>query len=157
MISYRIAPKVHNDLHNALSGVGGLYAEGRWHYLGAPIVYSASSRSLGMLERLVNDSTDILTKELSVVTILIPDHLKIVRLVESDLPDNWDDHPYVSGTQKCGSDWLHSLDSAILQVPSSLCSDEYNFLFNPQHPDANKIECVMCDPYTYPRRLANKL
>lgn len=65
MIVFRIAPRKHNKTNNALSGAGGLFAEGRWHFQGAPIVYTASSRSLAMLERLVNDNTDILSTELS--------------------------------------------------------------------------------------------
>lgn len=157
MICYRIAPTEHNNSNNALSGLGGLYAEGRWHMVGKPVVYTASSRSLAMLERLVNDSTDILNKQLSVTSILIPDKLKIKRLVVSDLPSDWDDHPYILKNQIVGSDWLTSMGEAVLQVPSSVCSDEYNFIINPAHIDAHEIKCVDCQTFSYPKRLALKL
>jgi RES domain-containing protein len=157
MLCYRIAPRKNNNLANALTGLGGMYAEGRWHFIGSPIVYAASFRSLAMLERLVNDSTDILTKDLTVTTFLIPDDLKIKRLVATELPEYWDEHPYISDTQKLGSDWLQHLDTVILQVPSSLCSDEYNYLINPLHPDAKSVKCIDCSTFTYPRRLASKL
>ena len=151
MICYRIAPKVHNDLANALSGLGGLYAQGRWHFVGKPIVYTASSRSLAMLERLVNDTTDILSTNLSITTIQIPDDLKIIRLVASELPKAWDDHPYITETQALGSDWLASMDAAVLQVPSSLCPDEYNYLINPFHTDISKIKCIDSKDFFYPK------
>jgi RES domain-containing protein len=157
MIVYRIAPKEHNNLSNCLSGMGGMVAEGRWHFTGAPIVYTASTRSLAMLERLINDSQEILKKDLSVVTIQIPDTLRINRFVEGDLPSCWNAYPYSANTQLIGSQFLINRDAAILQVPSSLCAEEYNFIVNPQHPDANKIICIDCSDFCYPNRLANKL
>lgn len=157
MICYRIAPLKHNDSHNALVGLGGMFAEGRWHFTGNPIVYCASSRSLAMLERLVNDSTDILSVNLSVTTILIPDDIKIDRLVASQLPKSWDSYPYITHTQKIGTDWIKSLSSAVLQVPSSLCPEEYNYLVNPQHFDAKLIKCVNVSDFSYPNRISSKL
>lgn len=157
MIVYRIGPKQYNNDSNCLSGLGGMVAEGRWHYAGAPIVYTASTRSLGMLERLVNDSQEILKENLSVVLIQIPDTLKVLRLVEGELPTGWNAYPYAADTQSLGSDFLMGGESAILQVPSSLCSEEYNFIINPQHPDASKIKCIDCSDFVYPNRLATKL
>ena len=157
MIVYRIGPKQYNNDRNCLSGLGGMVAEGRWHYAGAPIVYTASTRSLGMLERLVNDSQEILKENLSVVLIQIPDTLKVLRLVEGELPTGWNAYPYAADTQSLGSDFLMNGDSAVLQVPSSLCPQEYNFIINPQHPDAKKIKCIDCSDFVYPSRLANKL
>ena len=157
MIVYRIGPVEFNNATNCLTGLGGMVAEGRWHHAGVPVVYTASSRSLAMLERLVNDSQDILKKNLSVVLIQIPDALKIVRLVESELATGWDAHPYGVDTQLIGSDFLHNKESAVLQVPSSLCPEEYNFIINPQHPDANQIKFVECSGFVYPSRLADKL
>lgn len=157
MNGYRIAPKKHNNIHNALSGIGGLHAEGRWHFTGAPIVYLASSRSLAMLERLVNDSTDILSKQLSVTTIHISDEIKIKRLVASELPIGWDEHPYIPHTQQFGTKWLSSMDAAVLQVPSSLCQEEYNYIINPMHEGSSKIKCIDCKDFFYAKRLSSKL
>lgn len=142
MVVYRIGPKQYNNPSNCLSGLGGMVAEGRWHYAGAPIVYTASTRSLGMLERLVNDSQEILKENLSVVLIQIPDTLKVLRLVESELPAGWNEYPYAADTQSLGSGFLMSEDAAVLQVPSSLCPEEYNFIINPQHPDSSKIKYI---------------
>ncbi|MDC9530303.1 RES family NAD+ phosphorylase [Pseudoalteromonas sp. Angola-7] len=157
MIAYRIGPKQYNNPSNCLSGLGGMVAEGRWHYAGAPIVYTASTRSLGMLERLVNDSQEILKENLSVVIIQIPDTLKVKRLVEGELPSGWNAYPYAADTQSIGSDFLMSNEAAVLQVPSSLCVEEYNFIINPEHPDASKIKCIDCSDFVYPNRLATKL
>ena len=77
-----------------------------------------------MLERLVNDSQEILKENLSVVLIQIPDTLKVMRLVESELPAGWNEYPYAADTQSLGSDFLVSEEAAVLQVPSSLCPEE---------------------------------
>ncbi|MGO2372379.1 MAG: RES family NAD+ phosphorylase [Pseudoalteromonas prydzensis] len=65
-----------------------------------------------------------------------------MRLVEGELPSGWNTYPYAADTQSIGSDFLMSGDSAVLQVPSSLCPEEYNFIINPQHPDASKIKAM---------------
>lgn len=39
---------------SALSGQGGLYADGRWHRAGQPVVYMASTWSLAALEVFVH-------------------------------------------------------------------------------------------------------
>ena len=110
-----------------------------------------------MLDRLVNDSTDILSTNLSICTFLIPDSIAIDKLEAGELPQNWDDHPYINDTQQIGSQWLQQCSSAVLQVPSSLCADEYNFIINPAHPDSAKITCIDCKAFQYPNRLAAKL
>ena len=157
MLVYRIAPKEFNDENNCLQGYGGVLSEGRWHFSGAPIVYTASTRSLAMLERLVNDSREILKTDLSIVIIQIPDNLKLIRIVEGELYDGWDSNPYIPETQTLGSDFLSDKSAAVLQVPSSLCADEYNFIINPLHPDAKLIKCTDCSDFKYPLRLADKL
>lgn len=157
MLCYRIALGIHNNLNNALSGIGGHHAEGRWHYMGVSVVYTGSTRSLAILERLVNDSTDILSINLAVTTILIPDNIKIMRVSETELPAGWNDHPYNQYTQKLGTDWLKKAESAVIQLPSSVCIEEYNFIINPEHPEAAQITVVNCKPFTYPDRLVAKL
>ncbi|GGD71036.1 RES family NAD+ phosphorylase [Lacimicrobium alkaliphilum] len=157
MIVFRIAPKRHNKKNNALSGVGGHYAEGRWHYQGHRVVYTASTRSLAMLERLVNDTSEILSTDLSVTTILIPDTIKIVQYSVSELDKGWDVTPYTPVTQEVGTAWFKSNASSVLRVPSSLCADEYNYIINPEHEDVGLIKCVDCQPFSYPPRLASTL
>ncbi len=125
--------------------------------MGVPIVYTASHRSLAMLERLVNDSTDILSRNLTATTILVPDDIKIVRISATELPAGWEATPYSQHTQKIGADWHRSGESAVLQVPSSLCHEEYNFIINSDHPDKAKISVVDSRPFKYPDRLAIKL
>lgn len=62
--------------------------------------------------------------------------------------------PYSQHTQKMVTDWHSSSESAVLQVSSSLCDDEYNFILNSDHPDVAKIKVVGSKPFIYPDRLA---
>lgn len=154
MHCYRIAPRKHNNAHNALTGQGGLYAEGRWHNVGAPIVYCASTRSLAILERLANDSTDMVSQGLSIATIEIPEQVGIKTIARAEMPDNWNSLPYTKRTQELGSAWLNSYETAVLKVPSSICPHEFNFIINPMHEDvARWIKCVGVEGFKYPGRL----
>ncbi|SJN15909.1 Uncharacterized conserved protein [Vibrio casei] len=49
------------------------------------------------------------------------------------------------------------MDAAVLQVPSSLCQEEYNYIINPMHEDSSKIKCIDCKDFFYAKRLSSKL
>lgn len=157
MLVYRIAPRKNNSSENALNGIGGHYCEGRWHYTGQSVVYTASSRALAMLERLVNDSSEVLKKDLTITTVLLSEEVRIKRLSVNELPAGWDAMPYSQHTQQLGTTWLQNKSSAVLQVPSSICPGEFNFVLNPEHIDAQHFKVVDCKPFYYPPRLAEKL
>ncbi|MGO2372380.1 MAG: RES domain-containing protein [Pseudoalteromonas prydzensis] len=50
MVVYRTDQKQYSNPSNCLSGLSGMVSDGRWHYSGAPIVYTAFTRSLAILE-----------------------------------------------------------------------------------------------------------
>jgi hypothetical protein len=63
----------------ALDGIGGLYAGGRWHCRGQPIVYAASSAALAALEVLVHVDPLDAPEDLRLLTLELPDDFPIER------------------------------------------------------------------------------
>lgn len=136
----------------SLSGEGGLYGSGRWHQKGALVTYTASSRSLAALERLVHESIEDMPA-LSMLTIWVPDDVSISRHTTKALPEGWDSLPDSGLAREVGLKWLASSDSLLLQVPSAIIQDEYNYLINPLHSDFSRIKIVDKRAYYYDPRL----
>ncbi len=58
----------------------------------------------------------------------------------NSLPPNWrsDD----TGTRAAGDHWLAVNRTALLRVPSAIVPHTWNWLLNPGHPDANKVQIM---------------
>ena len=130
-----VTAKYKND---AFSGEGARIQGGRWNSKGVPMVYTAGSLALALLEILVSLPAAKLLQEF--VRIPIRFSLKLVTsLEEADLPADWNSRPASSSTKKIGDQWVASKESVILKVPSIVVPEEYNYLVNPLHPDFKKI------------------
>ena len=140
------------DVHaaKAFSGEGPFRYGGRWSPAGVPIVYCAESRSLAAMEILVHHlGTEIF--QLSrwvVIGVDVPETLieKPVRV-----PEAWREPSPVPSAQEFGAAWVREKRSAVLRVPSAVVLGEFNYLFNPVHPDFGKItvgqpELFLFDP-----------
>lgn len=155
---YRIEREKY--LETTLKGFGAASAEGyRWNSLNTYLVYTAESRALATLEVSVHlDFNEDLPIDRYYVEIDIPDDVEILELKFEDLPDNWDINPPSLETQYIGDDFVKDNEAAVLKVPSSIVPPEYNFLINPNHPDANRITVVSKKQLTFDRRFKqNKL
>lgn len=122
---------------SAFTGEGARLYGGRWNPKGYPIVYTAESRSLALLEMLVQD--DPLRANYVLVPAHIPDELPITTIQTQELPEDWRNLSMRDRLQTIGKDWLTSMRSAILSVPSAVLPAERNYLINPIHPDFQKI------------------
>ncbi len=124
-------------IDQAFSGEGAKLYGGRWTRVGQPVIYTAESRSLALLEMLVQDSP------LRAHYVLIPAHLSKNVSMESldatDLPRDWRTHVSREALQTLGGDWLRQSRSCVLAVPSAVMPAELNFLINPLHPDFKLI------------------
>jgi RES domain-containing protein len=117
----------------AFSGDDGLYAAGRWHPKGLPIIYTASSLALATLELLVPlESSQI---PLVAIRVIIPDDLEIETVDRNILPANWQEIAAYPQLQEIGKKWLEGHKTPILKVPSSIVPVEFNYLLNPAHSD----------------------
>lgn len=118
---------------SAFTGEGARLYGGRWNPKGYPIVYTAESRSLALLEMLVQD--DPLRANYVLVPAHIPDELSITTIQTQELPEDWRNLSMRDRLQTIGKDWLTSMRSAIMSVPSAVLPAERNYLINPNHPD----------------------
>ena len=123
---------------NAFSGEGARLFGGRWNLKGTPIVYTAGSQSLAVLEMMTQDEP--LRARYLMIPAMLPKELKIDKVVSSQLPANWREPGAREQLQKIGGDWVKSGSSAVLVVPSAVIPAESNYLLNPLHPAFKKIE-----------------
>jgi RES domain-containing protein len=137
----------------ALDGIGGLYAGGRWHRRGRPIVYAASSAALAALEVLVHVDPLDAPGDLRLLTLELPDDLLVEQLDVAVLPAHWAAVPAPDELAALGSDWLASRRSAALSVPSAVIQSERNLLLNPWHPAITHMRVTEDRPFSFDPRL----
>ena len=138
------------DLH----GLGGLKASARWHTRGHRIVYLSSTPASALLEILVHleIEEEHLPRSYRLLEIQATDDVTIERVEDwAKLPKGWPKK--LSVTQAFGDQWLHRNSSALLQVPSALVPHTSNFLLNPLHKDAARIQIASISRQGFDRRL----
>jgi RES domain-containing protein len=123
---------------SAFSGDGARLYGGWWNRKGVPLVYTAGTQSLAMLEMLVQD--DALRARYAVIEARIPKSVTIERIRIEDLPTDWRE---IHGREKLraiGTEWARRLPAAVLAVPSAVIPAELNYLLNPLHRDFRRIK-----------------
>ena len=129
----------------------------RWNSMNTKLVYTAESRALATLEVSVHlDLSEDLPQDRFYVEIDIPDRLTMLEVKLADLPEGWDAKPPTLMTQVIGDDFVLESEAAVLKVPSSIIPQEFNYLINPNHPDAKKIKVINQSPMTFDSRLKQK-
>ena len=117
----------------AFSGEGARLFGGRWNPKGFELVYTAESRSLALLEMMVQDAP--LRARYQLVPAQLPDTVSMTHINAADLPADWRQLNQRDALQRLGRDWLVQGRSAVLAVPSAVLPAEHSYLLNPRHPD----------------------
>ena len=153
MIVYRIVREKY--LENPLSGIGASLSKGfRWNSENTKVGYTSESRALALLEVFVHlNSSEDLPNDRYYVEINIPDTLDVLEVNIDDLPKDWKSNPPTAITQTIGDDFVDFNEAAILKVPSSIVPNEYNYLINPNHPDAKEIRVIKTERVMFDSRL----
>lgn len=138
-----------------LSGTGGLYAAGRWHARGRPVVYTGLTPAVCLLEFLVNAEAppDLLPDDYVLMTIDVPPDLPLHRVAEKDLPAGWRTFDGRAACRDLGDSWLAGGETAGLLVPSAVLPVESNLILNPRHPRAADVRVVSVEPFAFDPRL----
>lgn len=123
---------------SAFSGEGARLYGGRWNGKGVPMVYTAGSQSLAVLEMLVQDEP--LRARYVMIPATLPKNLKIERVTPDQLPADWRSLAAREQLQALGTEWAKRRSSAVLAVPSSVIPAETNYLLDPLHSSFAKIE-----------------
>ena len=83
----------------------------------------------------------------------VPDDAALVeRYAAADLPASWDTEDS-STARSFGDQWLQSLRSLVLVVPSVVARLEFNAVVNPAHPAFASCRAGAPEPVIWDRRL----
>ena len=135
-----------------LDGIGGTFADGRWHTRGARVVYFGATAAIVVLERLAHTDPDLLPADLRLACFEFPETVYSIKAEDiSPLPENWmrDEN----ATRRIGSQWWHERSSPLLLVPSAILPEESNYVLHAQHPQAKPLELIRERPFTFDPRL----
>lgn len=138
----------------AFTGDGARLHGGRWNRKGIPMVYTAGSQSLAMLEMLVQDEP--LRANYMMIPATLPDTLVIAHIDAAQLPADWRDPVVRERLRAMGSEWAKLKNNAVLAVPSAVIPAETNYLLNPIHPAFAEIEIGIAQPLITDLRLIKK-
>jgi|SRR6516225_6246972 len=137
--------------HRDLNGLGGLRAPGRWHERGLPVVYLAETPAGALLEVCVHTSANDIPPNYTLLEITVPETTGVESLDLSSLSHDWSLD--LQETRTIGSEWLRSMRSALLRVPSSIVPTTYNFLLNSRHEESKSIVVASVIEYPFDTRL----
>ncbi|WP_380875097.1 hypothetical protein ACFB49_03320 [Sphingomonas sp. DBB INV C78] len=129
-----------------LDGMGGIVASGRWHERGRPIVYTADSSALAMLEVLVHLQVRSVPPPFQLIEIHISD-----EVTSEDAPPKLLDDPAKSAVW--GTSWLAERRSALLRAPSAIAPGGFNWLLNPLHGEAARAQVIRHARWPWDSRL----
>ncbi|MFT6915323.1 MAG: RES domain-containing protein [Motiliproteus sp.] len=150
---WRIAdPEFSATPDQMMSGEGAYLNGGRWNSKGVRVVYLGSSLAQASMELLIHlGRTDILNAFHKMEVTLAESLVQHIDL--TDLPADWATPSMAPSVQAVGDDWVADASSLVLQVPSAAIQGEYNYLYNPLHPDAGLAVFGLITPFDYDPRL----
>ena len=129
-----------------LSGIGGTLASGRWSTIGPPIVYSAESSALALLEVLVQAGIGHPPDDYQLLRIECPDSIGRVEYPDMAVPK-------LDRSRAWGDAWLAAGETALARVPSAIAPHSFNMLINPRHPAAARIRVNAASRWPWDKRL----
>lgn len=125
-----------------LSGQGGRTGSARWHTMGRPVVYLTENPAGAMLERIVHmidldrNEGGNLPRFYQLLRVQVPDDLAIKPL-NAIAPTDWKEN--LQFTRTLGDAWLATRETPLARVPSAIVPHTWNYLLNPEHPDAKQV------------------
>jgi len=116
------------------------------------VVYAAGTISLAALETLAHVSMDNFPP-MTLTTIDLPDELSIMELGVDSLPVEWTAYPAPPVLGELGDAWFDAGDTVALRVPSVIVPQEYNYLFNTNHPSFDDVMIIEQATFEFDPRL----
>lgn len=139
MPAWRICRKPFADL----TGEGARPYGGRWNSPGRPLLYTAETAALAVLEVRVH---------LDLAWDILPDDYVLVEIELGEA--SLETIPELPGdTVRVGDAWIASRRSALLKVPSTIIPESFNILINPAHPDASAVSTTSMREFRFDERL----
>jgi RES domain-containing protein len=153
------------------SGNGGLYVFGHPHHKGIQVLYTATTRALAVLEKVVHVEAAGTPDKFVIITLELPTAYSIQEVRAEILPKDWNKLSYNLGNTSrfpasliksqtttslladMGTTWLKGQISLSLKVPSAILLQEYNVLLNPTHEEMSRIKLLSVDTFEFDPRL----
>jgi RES domain-containing protein len=137
---------------HGLDGIGGTFADGRWHTRDARVVYFGTSAAIVVLERLAHTDPDLLPTDLRLACFECPETISGINADDiAALPENWIQDE--NATRRIGGQWWGERSSPLLVVPSAILPEESNYVLNAQHPEAKSLQLIRERPFAFDPRL----
>jgi RES domain-containing protein len=158
-VLWRIASDTPAYEAHDLTGKGAEQTGGRWNARDTPVVYTSLSQALACLETVVHLGANGLPLNRYLVRIEVGDAVwALAEAVDpASLAVGWDAEPPGRVSIRFGTEWLRSLRSPLLIVPSVIVPDERNVLINPRHPASANITAAKVCRWLYDPRLIRSL
>ena len=150
MIVFRLSKSKYS---HDLSGLGAEKTGRRWNSRGVALVYTSDSRALCTTEIAVHTPLGILPKDYELITIEIPDSIKIFDLNHKVLSSDWKSIPHSGTTQELGDRFVKENKYAVFKVPSAVVHGDFNYLINPKHKEFHKVKILKTEKFGFDDRL----
>jgi RES domain-containing protein len=146
LIFHRLA----KGAYTALDGEGARLYGGRWNSPGRPMVYTAASPSLAVLEVLVHLDLppNLAPDDYRLLAIAVPDDAPVERL--RDMPVD------ARACVVAGDPFLTRGEALVMLVQSVVIPQEHNALIHPQHPAMHSVRLAADQPFRFDQRLFDK-
>ena len=136
-----------------LNGKGAAKFGNRWNSKGVEVIYTAESRALAMAEVAVHLTIATLPRDYMMLTIEIPDIIKIEEIQATELKAGWNDCPHIMNTQKLGDQFIDQGKYCVLKVPSAVVKGDFNYLINQYHSDFKNIQIIEIVDFPFDKRM----
>ena len=148
---WRVAAETRKYTATDLSGSSAAAHAGRWNEEAQPVVYTATTLAIAVLETASHIQDAGLPLNRFVIELAVPEEVWALRqaLKPEDLSPSWASIPAGRASIEAGSTWLSSNQSPILLVPSVIVPEEYAALINPRHPTSAKITAKVIRVFEY--------
>jgi RES domain-containing protein len=148
LTGYRIGDPA--GVYPVFSAEGARRTQGRWHEVGARVIYASEHYSTAMLEKLVHWN-GLLPPNQHFIEITIAAGLSY-EVVTADILPDW--HlPSGEAARRFGQAWYAERRSVVLLVPSVVARPERNLVINAEHPEFARIEAGLETPIWWDDRL----
>lgn len=148
--AWRIVPL--NWADTAFDGEGARLYGGRWNSPGRAAVYLADNRALAALEVLVHLNPSMTALKYQMIEVSFPKTL-VQRIDIEPLTTALTSPSVQPATQRAGDAWLTEARAPVLQVYSSIITEEPNYVLNPKHPQFARIAIGTSKPFAFDPRL----
>ena len=151
LVLWRLSKAAHAK--TALDGEGARIVGGRWNRRGRRAVYLSEHLSAAVLELLVHIEIPMAPRLVS-IRVEVPPDVKIYQPALADLPPDWRETPgQPDSTRAFAEKWFAGGATALMRVPSVIVPEEFNYVLNPDHPDAGKLSVRAPEPFALDPRL----